>query len=469
MSNINSKFYCIQPIQIGVDSLSKLFGLKVDINKINKSAIKDTNYHPKWKKMMDDLYNLYSSLVVLDMGNIFDSNILKKELEDNNFLLNEKLNISKYINNDNSNVYLMFDYRLLQFIVVYEIEFILQMESINSIIEFENDKLDFYNCIRNIYVQEEDDSIVLPHIKQLKSNIINYLQNYLKTNFSLNLTLDDIKIPNNSGNITNVISMDNVSKENYSKLAKKLIELNSFAERIPNNNIPIELDGNHKNNELREINYQKELYYFNGRFHTIILHTKKNEYRYLPIQFQMQFLWFYLSKQINLVLEKYNDNILNDDSISKVIEYSDQIDLIINKVEILNIFNQKFKLAIESDSKIYYLVEHRWNIEDMIKGSNEYIKFFKDYLSRLYTKKTSKMEQRQNKILLFLTLFQFIALLSVWNDYLSLLDDDIKNKADEIIPIFGNYQMLETINLYSPIGFFIAIIFMLFYIYRNKN
>ncbi len=47
MINIKSKFYCIQPIQIGVDSLSKFFGLKIDINKINRSAIKNTDYHPK--------------------------------------------------------------------------------------------------------------------------------------------------------------------------------------------------------------------------------------------------------------------------------------------------------------------------------------------------------------------------------------------------------------------------------------
>ena len=183
----------------------------------------------------------------------------------------------------------------------------------------------------------------------------------------------------------------------------------------------------------------------------------------------MQYLWFYLSKQINLILEFYNDNILKDNSISKISEYSDKIDAIINKIENLNIFNQKFKLSIEADSKIYHAIEEKWNIENMIKTSNEYVVYFKDYLARIYTKKSSKMEQRQNKILLFITLFQFIALLSVWNDYLNLLSVEFLEKAKGILPLFGSESNLEAFNIYLPIIFFIIILYMFFYIFKNKE
>ncbi len=363
----------------------------------------------------------------------------------------------------------MFDYRLLQFIVIYELDFIFRPEDIDDILVCNQNSLDFYNCVRNIFVKEQNNSIVLPYMKQIKSTITKHVHNYLKVVYEVDISIEDIKIPNNSGNLTNVVLMNNIEKNQYAEYAKKFISLNALAERVPNRNLPIELNDYNTIDEQKKVNYHHELYYFNGRFHTIILQNKKDKSRYLPIQFQMQFLWFYLSKQINLVLEKYYDTLLYDDSITKITEYSTKIDLVINKIELLNIFHQKFKLAIESDCEIYYLIEKRWNIENMIHSSNNYIRFFQDYLNRIYTRKTSKTEQRQNKILLFLALFQFIALISVWNDYLSLLDDDLAKKADEIIPLFGSYRMLENINLYLPLGFIVAILFMILYIYRYKD
>ena len=79
------------------------------------------------------------------------------------------------------------------------------------------------------------------------------------------------------------------------------------------------------------------------------------------------------------------------------------------------------------------------------------------------------MEQRQNKILLFITLFQFIALLSVWNDYLNLLSVEFLEKAKGILPLFGSESNLETFNIYLPIIFFIIILCMFFYIFKNKE
>lgn len=463
---IESKFYCIQPIQINVETLSDLFGVKVNHKLIQNQSINDIDKHPKWKLIMDDLYNLYSSIIVLDYQHKFDFTTFKSELNRKEFYVNDKIDISKYLNEKHTDVFLLFDYRLFQFTIVYEVGFSIPLKMVSELTHTDSLGLDFYNSVRNIFVKETNDSLVIPYVFDIKNIVLEFVGSFITKNFLKNFKIESLLIPNNSGNITNVTIIDGIEYDEYKKFSKSFIDLNSFSERVPNNNLPIELDGK---NDGNGIDYSKELYYFNGRFHTILLHNTKNEYRYIPIQFQMQYLWFYLSKQINLVLEKYNDNILNDDSISKVTEYSDKIDLIINKVEILNIFNQKFKLSIESDSQIYYMIENRWNIEDMIKGSNEYIKFFKDYLSRLYTKKTSKIEQRQNKILLFITLFQFIALLSVWNDYLSLLDDGLKEKVDEILPLFGSYNNLEFFNLYLPIGFLGIILLMIFYIFRNKE
>ena len=291
--------------------------------------------------------------------------------------------------------------------------------------------------------------------------MIKEAKNFIDANFNLKDSADSLKILNNSGNITNVAILENLNDKEFEKYSNYLLNLNSLAERNQNYSSPI---------KIKSVNSKHDnLYFFNGRFHTIILQNQKDKYRYIPIQFQMQYLWFYLSKQINLILEFYNDNILKDNSISKISEYSDKIDAIINKIENLNIFNQKFKLSIEADSKIYHAIEEKWNIENMIKTSNEYVVYFKDYLARIYTKKSSKMEQRQNKILLFITLFQFIALLSVWNDYLNLLSVEFLEKAKGILPLFGSESNLEAFNIYLPIIFFIIILCMFFYIFKNKE
>ena len=291
--------------------------------------------------------------------------------------------------------------------------------------------------------------------------MIKEAKKFIDVNFKLKDSADSLKILNNSGNITNVAILENLNDKEFEKYSNYLLNLNSLAERNQNYSSPIKIKSANSKHD--------NLYFFNGRFHTIILQNQKDKYRYIPIQFQMQYLWFYLSKQINLILEFYNDNILKDNSISKISEYSDKIDAIINKIENLNIFNQKFKLSIEADSKIYHAIEEKWNIENMIKTSNEYVVYFKDYLARIYTKKSSKMEQRQNKILLFITLFQFIALLSVWNDYLNLLSVEFLQKAKGILPLFGSESNLEAFNIYLPIIFFIIILCMFFYIFKNKE
>jgi len=255
--------------------------------------------------------------------------------------------------------------------------------------------------------------------------------------------------------------MQKNDKQKYIEATNLFLRLNQMAERNQDRSTPIEL------NSLQNSNF-KDVYYFSGRFHTIILSNPKDKLRYIPIQFQMQFLWFYLSKQINLILEYYNDTISQDNSIEILQDYSDKLDVIINKISNLNIFNQKFKLAIETDSKIYNKIQGKWNIENMIQSSNEYIVFFKDYLSRLYNKKSSKLGQRQNTILLSISLIQFIALISVWTDYLSIVGIEAQQKATLILPFFGSYKELGLFNLYLPLILLFVILLMFVYIFKDR-
>lgn len=460
---VETKFYCIQPLYIDIELLSKIITVHIDIESIKKSN-KD-NPIPVWINEMNELFNLYNSFVSLKTEFKFNFQNFKDELSEKEFLINSKFSLANYISEQETNFYILFDFRLLQFVVVYEIGFWFPKADLTELLQHNKSELDLYNCIRNIYVKEGDNSCVIDSVFKLKESILLTAKTFLESNFFVTPSSDSITILNNTGNITNVT----IIEDKDPKLCRRFIDLNFNAERIPNTKPPILLDSNGIIGAFREENYKNELLYFNGRFHTIILHSNKTKYRYLPIQFHMQYLWFYLSKQINHILEKFNDDIIFDESNKNIAKYNENINLLINKVEIMGIYHQKFKLSLESDCDIFESIQQRWNIENMLSSSNSYILFFKDYLNRLYNKKTTKIEQKQNKLLFFISIFQFVALISVWNDYVSLLDDESKDKADEIIPLFGNSNNFEQFNLYLPLSFAMIIIIMIYYVFFTKN
>ena len=456
--------YCIQPILIDTIALSKLFSAKLNMSVLTKYTIDDKLKTPPWKSNMDSFSNLYSSFIVLDYQRYmeyinFDN--LKLELQEQNFNINKQFNISIFIKENTLKAFLMFDYRLLQFVIIFEINFKINQSDVTNLLVYHDDNLDFYNATRNIFVKENDGAYQIKSICNLKNKILNFVHKIINESFTTNLDFSDFSIPNNSGNITNVVVMQKNDKQKYIEATNLFLRLNQMAERNQDRSTPIEL------NSLQNSNF-KDVYYFSGRFHTIILSNPKDKLRYIPIQFQMQFLWFYLSKQINLILEYYNDTISQDNSIEILQDYSDKLDVIINKISNLNIFNQKFKLAIETDSKIYNKIQGKWNIENMIQSSNEYIVFFKDYLSRLYNKKSSKLGQRQNTILLSISLIQFIALISVWTDYLSIVGIEAQQKATLILPFFGSYKELGLFNLYLPLILLFVILLMFVYIFKDR-
>ncbi len=451
--SVEIRTHCIQPIEINIDILSKLFDLKINVESLAKFKTIDNESTPIWKKTMDELYNLYSSFIVLNFKYDLDYATFLKEITSTR-RINAKFNLSRYISNRNFKLFLLFDYRLFQFCLIYELELKIPDSDIFELIKFSEKNLNLYNGIRNIFVKESDDAPQIKSITDIKFKVISFIENFMNEAFELKLPKNTFKILNNSGNLTNIIKLYKFGG-NITRCQEMFITLNRKADRNYSDALPL--------------NINQDLYYFSSRFHTIIIKNLSDEYRYIPIQFQMQYLWFYLSKQINLILERKNDGILGDRSLSKITKYNDEIDTIINKIENLNIFNQKFKLSIETDSNIYSIIESRWNIESMIKSSNNYVVFFKDYLSRLYIKKNSKTGQRQNRILLFISIFQFIALISVWNDYLQLLNDDLAKKAKGVLPLFGSAEFLTNFNLFLPFGLLVFIMFMFIYIYRRKD
>ena len=170
---IHIKTTIIQPIEINTQTLIKLFDTKINIENFKKY---ENIKAPCWKQTMDELFNLYSSFIILD-NQLINSKTLKEELKNDHFNINDKFKISDFIDDNGLQAYLMFDYRLFQFCIVYELDFILPLNNIENVTRHEQDKLDFYNCIRNIFVKETNNSYLPSIILNLQNNLIKEAKN----------------------------------------------------------------------------------------------------------------------------------------------------------------------------------------------------------------------------------------------------------------------------------------------------
>lgn len=460
---IEQTFYCFQPIEIKTEVFTNLLQSKISINFTKKHK---GNFLPKWLDNFNMFNNVFNSIINIKIDSNIPSDILKDNLFED-FKVNGKLSLSNNLNLDKTNFYLLFDFKAMYFILAYELNFKFDLDKDKYFFNLYENNQDLYNTIRKMLVKEDNNSLLTKWANKIQTTTISKIYTVLKDEININLDKKDIVIQNNTGNITNIVDLSKSNLKNKELFIQKIIELNNHAERLKNSKTPIILDDSEKI-KYSDL-YSYNLYHFNGRFHTIILNEVADLYRYIPIQFHMQYMWFYL-KQINIVLEEQYNQIMDNDSFKNISFYTNTIDNLINKIELLVIHNEKFKLALEIDNeKIYSKIQVNWNIENMLLSSNRYINYFKDYLSRIYNKKTSIREQKQNKILLFISIFQFVALISVWTDYLSIIDKETTLKADKIIDLFGSNSNFEIFNLYLPIFFGIIIISMIFYIYKHKE
>jgi hypothetical protein len=179
-------------------------------------------------------------------------------------------------------------------------------------------------------------------------------------------------------------------------------------------------------------------------------------------------MWFYL-KMINSYMDRLNLDVIDDRAMDKIDNYLTVFEKLINKVELLSIYNERFKVAIENDYNVVYKnIEGRWSVERLLENSKKFVAFFKEFIDREYTKKTSLLESKQNNILFFISVLQLIALIGVWNDYNSLLNENNVPKDGLIIELFGSWDNLELFNSLFPLSFIVIIIFMIVYIFKKR-
>lgn len=456
MSNIKFSFMGVQPINLSSQLYMDLLIQKISFVQLDKIREKESSF--EWMKKYNSIYDVYEDLYAWDISQTTLE--LKKDLFRGAPSLNTKkdtLQLSEYLSFSKATLY--FDPRFVYFVLVYQIDFEIPSDVLLAFLDYNPTQnnieyTDLYNTVRNTIVKEQSYSKISAWGEAIQNNVQLKIKDILESLYKMKIDSGNISIPVNSCNISNFVMLPKMSQEE--ELVKKLISLNIFAERLTSE-ITI------------EPLYNDTVYFsFNGRFHTIILKNEQDIYRFQPLQFHIQYMWF-LVERYNKIMNEINKYLMQTDSLKKLQEYSHLIHTMINKIELLSLHDMNFKHSIEVDIEIYEKNEKRWSISKLLQSSKQYVSFFKDYLDRLFSQKNALYQKKMNFILLGISFLQLLALVSVWNDYLSTLNKNNLSVDSRLLSLFGNStDSLLTFNLFVPLGFITVILGFTLYLWKNR-
>ncbi len=459
MNTVRFSFLGVQPIHIKSDLYIGLITKKINLYKLNELS---TANSLKWLDQFIHNYDVYEDLYEIPIPRVNAD--LKKDFYRSFHPLNSKnetLSLSKYLKNENVKLY--FDPRFVYFIAIYVIEFEIPIDILDQFLDYKpdennTDKKDLYNIIRSIFVKDKQSHQLGTWGQEVHEHILTQVKNVLTAIYSIELRKDDVSIPESTCNISNIV----FAKEhiNDKKFVEKLINLNIYAERLTSNR------------HMKPL-YNGTVYFsFHGRFHTIILKNESDMYRFQPLQFHIQYMWF-LVERYNKIMSGINRKLMEIDSRQYLQKYISIIHTMINKIEFLRLHDMNFKHAIEVDIEIYETNEKQWSVSVLLDAAKQYVSFFKDYLERLFNQKNAQFQKRLNFILIAMSFMQLLALISVWNDYLSISNQENLNVDPRIIHLFDFFNSkvsgLLNFNLYIPFGLLAIIVIIIAYLWKSNR
>lgn len=408
------KVMCVQPIKIKDNLYSEIIMRLHDNNVTLLNFINKKKFSTDWLTQFTKSYSKFKHLSSIAVKDSELAELLINDLNNKCFFVNE-MNLSDFLIPKNSKFDILFDSRLFCFVIIYEICFDIPNDCLTSLLKYSNNNespKDLYNTIRNLMVKESDGREIGGWANKIRDMSIEEINEICKKIVGVSKLKELTEVSpkekliycrHNTGNITFFID-----EEPCNFLLKdEFIRCNKGAEKIRRSPVTV-LDENMVS------------YSFFGRFHTIITKDQGRHMRYASIQFHIQYIWFVTGGFIE-ALDNLNNSPLSESGLHLVDEY-------INKIELLLMFNESFKLTIEADkSLIYEKIEKIWNIENSLINVKKYISFYNNYLVRNYNRKLEKSNNRRNSILFLLSCIQVISLLSVWKDYIDL---NSKNYVD---------------------------------------
>ncbi|MCL2529443.1 MAG: hypothetical protein FWE41_03830 [Coriobacteriia bacterium] len=458
MNDVSSKqvslvFYNFQPVCIKEKGLKECLEARIDRRKLE---VYKTDGDPSWLnafKQHSESFSTIASITVRELDSTVGNNGFRDSITDPD--------LQSHIVFDEVKCYLLFDYKSFSWVISYEIPCSLDLSELAEFLEVNEagalDNTDLYNRIRNLMVRSESNPKINEWIARFENRALDTLHKISVSLTNDSLAREDFCVVDNTGNITNITDCSNLNDSEYQQCKAVLLKINRSAERLRHPQEPIELE-------------EGSIYSFNGRFHTILIKRPDERYRYVPIQFQMQRMWFYLRSLFSFLTNLNDQFFLFTDASVKNLDYINLVEAVTNRVQNIRVMNEQFKSDIETDRvSIYDQIEKNWNIENLLAEMLRYVDSQKDALQRLYLKLNEKSNDRQSRILFIISIIQIAALLSVWGSYIELLNEAKLSETSALIQLFGSIDNLLLFNTILPIFLILGIALMLYLAFFKKK
>lgn len=369
---MRTKFLCVQPISIRLESVKDVFYKMKQPKDILKFSL---NKVPEWIKKVKILNNsMYDDLFVLELPYI-SNKLLKKDIP---------LYLQDFLILEETMFYLLFDKKTHNFTLCYELVFKFDLNGSKEKDIFLNSDSPFYLDMRNLIVREEQESDISEWSLLIEYNVRNTIQTFLYENYDYNIAIKDILIIPNTGNITNLVDLiqeyDSGKIIDIEKITNLFIQINKNSDRFENQvSLPIYLNKNDR-------------YYFAGRFHTITITNAKNLNRFQPIQYQIQINWFY-ALELTKTFNYFNELIYSDNFNYSFEDKKRFVNFLISEIMVFETKDEIFKTYLENNKNLIYdEIEKKWNVDKILIRMFDYVKEYKSYLEDAYKKEKEEFE-----------------------------------------------------------------------------
>ncbi len=449
---ITIRVMCVQPIEVSVEQYEHLLVRKSHARSL-RDRYNDNPFQARWLQQFRQHHRKFVSCksLLADTDLRVDANLLRADLQQPAFLVGGTHDLSPYLLPDETVYDLVFDPRFFNFVLVYELAFALPEHKLGQVLTADQADVsqdDLYNTVRRLMVKEQDDCALSEWANAIRAQVLDEVERICRAERRRN-GQRVASIGNNSGNIT--VFVDASAKNE--RVKNLFLNCNANAERLLGNRTTV-------------VDNDKVHYAFFSRFHTIISDDPRYYLRYAPIQYHIQFVWFYV-RYYSEIMEALNHHVLALNSRARLSSKRHVIDEYINKIEQLKMHNENFKLAIESDNTaVYGKIEGKWNIESSLANAQSYVSFFKDYLERAYIRKAERASQRQNHILFVISCIQILGLISIWSDYLGL--SKLHSAVMGLHHQSANEWVLQ-FNTWLPIGLFASLVSLVVFAYIKRD
>jgi len=316
---INSIFYCIQPFLLSDELFEKML--------ISKASMPDVYEKPTWVKHIDGIYSTFDKLYLVEEIE-FKIFKLKDELKEHDDFTAIS---SRILTADAS---LLYDDTLKMFSLVFTVTLLYDEKFL-----YEDDE--FYNKIRKMLVLGEEH-LYTETIHSVQQSALVAAKDFTEKLFQWDSDKYQISILPDTGNITNLTLINNLEDSAKESVIKQLIRINSISERVKGGYNLVKLKSN-----------KYDYFSFNGRYHTIIINSEDDEYRYISLQYFLQALWFFLSKQIVGIVNSQMR--LNNLAIEENFKHN---------IDLIQMYLSNFKMSIELDMYLYEKFQEQWNLEN---------------------------------------------------------------------------------------------------------